>query len=130
MRVDDWLALAALIREHRPQMFAAFGFPERQAEVLQWLVLDAESCAEGPSPPRFRDLLVSILRRLADLAPEHAAGARVAAKRVDVMSGESQFEPSRHPPRRISEELRAILEAPPSVCRSEEELVARVLRDL
>lgn len=130
MRVDDWLALAALIREHRPQMLAAFGFPERQAEVLQLLVLNAESCAEGPSPPRFRDLLVSILRRLADLAPEHAAGARVAAKRVDVMSGESQFEPSRHPPRRISEELRAILEAPPSVYRSEEELVARVLRDL
>jgi len=128
--VDDWIALAALVREHRPQMLAAFGFPERQAEVLQGLVFDAGSSAEGASPPPFRDLLVSILRRLADLAPEHAAGARVTAQRVDVMSGESQLEPSRHPPRWISEELQAILDAPPSVHRSEEEVVARVLRDL
>lgn len=129
-RVDDWLALAALVREHRPQMLAAFGFPERHAEVLQWLVRDAGICADDPSQPQFRDLLVSTLRRLADLAPEHAAGAQVIAQRVDVMSGESQFEPSRHPPRRISEELRAMLDAPPSVHRSGEELVARVLRDL
>jgi hypothetical protein len=44
-RIDDWIALAALISEHTPQMLAAFGFPEHQAEVLQWLVLDATSCA-------------------------------------------------------------------------------------
>ena len=129
-RVDDWLALAALIGERAPQLLAAFGFPERQAEVLQWLVLDAWDCAEGPSEPPFRDLLVSTLRRLADLAAEHAIGAAIAANRVDWMIGESQFEPSRHAPRRISEELRAILDAPPSVHPSEEELVTRVLRDL
>ncbi len=129
-RVDDWLALAALIRARAPQMLAAFGFPERQAQVLQWLVIDARSYAEGPSAPPLRDLLVPILRRLADLAPEHAVGARAAAKHLDGMSGESQFEPSRHPARRISTELRAILDAPPSVHRSEEQVVARVLRDL
>lgn len=129
-RLDDWLALAALVREHRPKMLAAFGFPERQAEVLQWLVLDAASCIEGPNTPPFHDLLGSTLRRLADLAPEHAAGARTTAKRLDVMSGGSQFEPSRHPRREISAELGAILDAPPSVHRSYEELVARVLRDL
>jgi hypothetical protein len=129
-RVDDWIALAALMDGHTPQMLAAFGFPERQAEVLQWLVLDAASSADGSSPPPFRDLLVSILRRLADLAPEHAVGARMTAERLHRMSGESQFEPSRHPPHRISEELRALLDAPTSVHRSEEELVAQVLRDL
>jgi hypothetical protein len=129
-RVDDWIALVALIGEHTPQMLAAFGFPERQAEVIQLLVHDAASCADGIGLLPFHDLLVSILRRLADLAPEHAVGARVTAKRVDGMSGESQFEPSRHPPRKISEELRAVLDAPPSIHRSEEELVARVLRDL
>jgi hypothetical protein len=129
-RTDDWIALAALIGEHTPQMLSAFGFPERQAKILQWLVLDAASCPEGPSPLPFHDLLVSILRRLADLAPEHAVGARITADHVDGISDESQFEPSRLPPRQISEELRAILDAPPSVHRSEEELVARVLRDL
>ena len=45
-RADDWIALAALIEDHAPQTLAAFGFPERQAEVLQWLLLDAWTCAE------------------------------------------------------------------------------------
>ena len=129
-RIDDWLALAALVSDHRPQMLAAFGFPERQAEVLERLVLDAAGSAHGPSPPPVRDLLVSILRRLADLAPGHAAGARVTAELVYLISEKSQFEPSRHPPRRISEELQAILDAPRTDHDSEEELVARVLRDL
>jgi hypothetical protein len=129
-RFDDWIALAVLAGEHTPKTLAAFGFPERQAEVLQRLVLDAASCAEGASPPPFRALLVSVLRRLADLAPEYAGDARATAERLVAMSGESQFEPSRHPPHRISDELRAILDAPPSVHRSDEELVARVLRDL
>jgi len=39
------------------------------------------------------------------------------------------FKPRRHPPRRIPEELRASLDAPPSVHRAEEKLLARVLRD-
>jgi hypothetical protein len=129
-RVDDWLALAALAREHTPRLLAAFGFPERQAEVLQRLVRDAGSCAEGANPPPFGDLLASILRRLADLAPEHAVGARGTARRLGVLRDESQFEPSRHPPRRISEELRRILDAPSSVHRSDEDVVARVLCDL
>ena len=129
-RVDDWLELAALAHEHTPKMLAAFGFPERQTEVLERLVLDATGCAEGSSPPPFRALQVSVLRRLAELAPEHAAGARRTATRLEAMSGESQFEPSRHPPRSISDELRAILDSPPSVHRLDEELVARVLRDL
>jgi hypothetical protein len=129
-RVDDWIALAALIDRHAPQMLAAFGFPERHAEVLQWLVLDAASSSEDSSPPPLRDLLVSILRRLADLDPGHVVGVRLTDEHLNGMSGESQFEPSRHPPGRISEELRAILEAPSSVNRSEEELVARVLSDL
>ena len=127
-RADDWMALAALIGEHTPELLAAFGFPDRQAELLQLLVLDAASC--GDAPPPFHDLLVSILRRLADLDPEHVVGARVTANYVDSVRGESQFEPSRLPPRQISDELRAILDAPPSVHRPEEELVTRVLRDL
>ena len=129
-RVDDWITLAALIREHAPQLLAAFGFPERQAEVLQLLVLDAGGCVGAPSPPPFRDLIVAVLRRLADLAPEHVVGAHVTANRVARMSGETQFEPSRHPPRGISAELRAVLDAPPRRHSSDEQLVARVLRDL
>jgi hypothetical protein len=129
-RVDDWLALAAVIGEHAPQLQAVFGFPAQHDEVLETLVRDAARGAEGTSPPPFPDLLVSVLRRLADLAPEHAVGARATADRLGVMHGASQFEPSRHPPRRMSEELRAILDAPPSVHRSEEDVVARVLGDL
>ena len=131
---DDWIALAALAREHTPKTLAAFGFPESQAEVLERFVFDAASYAEGTSPPPSRDLLVSVLGRLADLVPEHAIGARATAERLGAVrgesQGESQFEPSRHPPNRISAELQAILEAPPSVGRSEQGLVARVLRDL
>jgi hypothetical protein len=87
------------------------------------------SCRAEQAPP-FRDLLISLLGRLADLAPELAVGARVAAKRLGAMRVESQFEPSRHPPRQSSDELRAILDAPLTAQRSGEELVARVLRDL
>ena len=129
-RVDDWIALAALIGEHTPQMLAAFGFPERQAEILQVLIFDAGRCVGAPSPPPFRDLLVAVLRRLTDLAPEDVVGAAITATRLARMSGEAQFEPSRHPPRGISEELRAVLDAPPSRHVSEEQFVARVLRDL
>ncbi len=129
-RVDDWIALATLIREHEPQLLAAFGFPERQAEILQVLVFDAGTCVGAPSPPPSRDLLVSVLRRLGDLAPQGVVGAEITAKRLARMSRETQFEPSRHPPHGISEELRAVLDAPPSRHSSEEQFVARVLRDL
>ena len=129
-RVDDWIALAALLREHAPQTLPAFGFPERQAEVLQLLVLDAANRAGDPHPPPLRDPLVSVLLRLADLAPEYVVGAGVTADRVAAMSDETQFEPSRHPPRQISEELRAVLDAPPSTDVSDEQIVARILRDL
>ena len=128
--VDDWIALAALAKEHAAELLAVFGFPERQAEVLRRLLHDAQIGAEGPSPPPHCDLLASVLRRLADLAPELAAGARATAERLQRVHGESQFTPSRRPRRRISEELQAILETPPGVHRSDEELVARVLRDL
>jgi hypothetical protein len=129
-RFDDWVGLAALLREGDPQRLAAFGFPERQADVLERFILDAHASGKTEEALPSRDLLISLLERLADLAPERAVSARLAAKRLRAMPAESQFEPSRHPPRQISEELRAILDAPPTAQHSHEELVARVLRDL
>lgn len=129
-RFDEWIALATVVGERAPKLLAAFGFPDRQADVLQWFVLDAQASVQAGEPPPLCDLLVSVLLGVADLVPEHAGNARATAKRLSAMRSESQFEPSPHPPRQISEELRAILDAPPTAQRSDEELVARVLRDL
>ena len=129
-RFDDWVALAALLRGRDPQTLAAFGFPEGQADVLTWFILDAHASGDAEEAPPSRDLLISLLARLADLAPERAAHARLAAQRLRTMPAKSQFEPSRHPPRQISDELRAILDAPPAAQGSDEKLVAQVLRDL
>jgi hypothetical protein len=129
-RLDDWIALATLLRERDPQTVAAFGFPARQADVLTSFLLDAHACAETEETPPFRDLLISLVVRVAELAPEHAFLAGLAAERLRAIPEESQFEPSPYPPRRISKELRAILDAPLAAHRSDEELVARVLRDL
>jgi hypothetical protein len=84
----------------------------------------------GETPPPSRDLLIALLERLTVLVPEYAADARLASKRLRGMPADSEFGPSRRPPQQISKELRAILDAPPTAGRSDEELVARVLRDL
>jgi hypothetical protein len=127
---DDWVALAALLRERRPEALAAFGFPERQADIVKSFVADAHEAGMGETPPPSRDLLIALLERLTVLVPEYAADARLASKRLRGMPADSEFGPSRRPPQQISKELRAILDAPPTAGRSDEELVARVLRDL
>ena len=103
-RVDDWIALATLAREHTPKMLAAFGFPERQAEVLQRLA--------SPS----RELLVSVLRRLADLAlstppaPDQPPSALMHERRAAVRTEPSPTQPHF---RRASSNSRRAAERPP-----------------
>ena len=129
VRFDDWIALATLLRVYALETLAAFGFPQRQAEILESFVRDAAAYESDKAPP-FRDLLVSILGRVAELVPEHRLEALECAARLSAMREETQLDPIAHPPRPISAELRAILDSPSTRQRSDEELVARVLRDL
>jgi hypothetical protein len=79
-RVDDWLRLAALVRDVAPGFLEWAGFPTRQWEQLRLLVFDASRLAGAEDPPPTVHLLAACLRRLDDVAPEVAAGAaRVAA---------------------------------------------------
>ena len=78
-RVDDWLRLAALVRDAEPGFHEWAGFPTRQREQLRLLVLDASRLVGAEDPPPALHQLAACLRRLNEVAPEVADAARVAA---------------------------------------------------
>jgi len=126
---DDWTALAELLGEHAPAALAAFGFPDEHREVIGAFVDDVQVIAPAHQPLARRKLLARILWRLSALAPEYAGRADEVASGLDSMREEHEL-PTTYTPRPISPELQQILDAPPVLERSDEALVARVLRDL
>ncbi len=128
-RLDDWTALAELLGEHAPVALAAFGFPDEHREVIGAFVDDVQLIAPAQQLLARRELLARILWRLSALAPEYAGRADEVASGLDSMREEHEL-PATYTPRPISPELQQILDAPPVLERSDEALVARVLRDL
>jgi hypothetical protein len=74
-------------------------------------------------------MLIRILRRLSELAPDYATRAAQIANRLAAVHEEPEL-PRRYRPRPLSPELKRILDAPIPRQRSDKELVARVLDDL
>jgi hypothetical protein len=128
-RLDDWTALAELLTEHAPDALTAFGFPEKREEAIATFVGDIRTVSPADEPRALRELLVRILRRISVLVPKHAERALEAACRLASVREEHEL-PATYSPRRISPELQQLLDAPPVPQRSDEALVARVLRDL
>lgn len=78
----EWIALAGLLAEHEPERLDAYGFPERQREVLGRFVADAEDAADR-APASVRERLPALLRELARLVPGLRADA--IAERVEIL---------------------------------------------
>jgi hypothetical protein len=127
-RLDDWTALAELLRERAPAALSGFGFPERFEDVVGLFVEEVETIPPESEPAPRRELLAQILWRVGLLVPRHARAASTAGRLARVQD-EGEL-PATYVPREISPELRRLLDAPPVPRRSDEELVARVLRDL
>ena len=128
-RFDDWTALGELLQEHSPKQLEAFGFPDQQRSTISIFVDDVRRIACAVEPAARRELLIRILRRLFELAPDHAKRAAQIASRLAAVREEPEL-PRKYRPRPLSPELKRILDAPFARRRSDEELVARVLDDL
>jgi hypothetical protein len=128
-RFDDWTAFSELLSEHAPEALAAFGFPDKHLEAIGAFVEDVGAIDPALEPQARRELLARILWRLSALAPEYAERAAEVASRLASVREEHEL-PATYVPRPISPELQQILDAPPLLQRSDEALVARVLRDL
>jgi hypothetical protein len=127
--LDDWTALAEVLGRHAPEALTAFGFPDQHRQVIGAFVDDVRRLSPAQEPLARRELLVRTLRRLDALAPKCAEPAAVVAIGLASVREESEL-PDTYTPRPISVELQQILDAPPVPQRSDEALVARVLRDL
>jgi hypothetical protein len=128
-RFDDWTALATLLSERASDALGAFVFPEKQGDTIGAFVHDVGAITPPVVPRARRELLARILWRLDALAPSYAGRADELASGLDAVREEPEL-PATYRPRPISPELQKILDAPPILQRSDEALVARVLRDL
>jgi hypothetical protein len=128
-RLDDWTALAQLLQEWAPAVLSGFGFPERFEDVVGLFAEEVEAIPPESEPAPHRELLAQILWRVSSLVPRHAGWAAYVAGRLALVHEEGEL-PATYVPREISPELRRMLDAPSVPRRSDEELVARVLRDL
>jgi hypothetical protein len=128
-RLDDWTALGQLLQERSPKQLEAFGFPDKQRNTISVFVADVRSIASTVEPAARREMLIRILRRLSELAPDYAKRTAQIANRLAAVHEEPEL-PRRYRPRPLSPELKRILDAPIPRQRSDKELVARVLDDL
>ena len=131
IRFDDWTVLCELLREHAPEALTRFGFPREHGATIEDFVAAARAAATDPAalPHPRRELLASILWRLNRLgAADPIRTANVAARLTSVRE---EFElPELYPRREVSPELQQMIDAPTTTPGYDEELVARVLRDL
>jgi hypothetical protein len=127
-RLDDWTALAELLYERVPEALSGFGFPDRFEDVVGLFAEEVEMIPPESEPAPRRELLAQILWRVSLLMPGYEEAAYLAGRLARVQD-EGEL-PATYFPRKISPELRRLLDAPPVPRRSDEELVARVLRDL
>jgi hypothetical protein len=79
-RLDDWIALVRLLREHRPSALDELGYGEDQLRVLQSIV---RSFAVRPVDEELRDVAASVLRKLARIAPVDVRPAVDALERTE-----------------------------------------------
>ena len=70
LRVEEWLAVAEILREHDPAVLEEFAFYVRDWELLEWLVTSLPKFV--PQQPEVRPLVESTLKRIGGLAPELA----------------------------------------------------------
>jgi hypothetical protein len=130
-RFDDWTTLCELLDEQVPEALTRFGFPARHRHVIEAFVAAVERAAADPAalPHACRELLASILWRLIRVGATSAVRATDLAARLLSVREEPEL-PEIYPLRPVSPELQQIIDAPSVEPRSEEALVARVLRDL
>lgn len=125
--VDDWLALAELLHAYAPELLDGFGFPAAHRDLLRVVVTAAERLAPQESEPAAG--VVRLLRRVARLEPRLALEALAAAHRLQRRARPPTVEPEPQW-RELSPELERLLDLPLARSGREQELVARVLRDL
>jgi hypothetical protein len=114
VRLDQWLALASVLRRFAPTELEHFGFPQRQHDVLAAFATEAST---QPSPEA-EELTTRILRRIRTLVPAYAYAAAVATRAIEARDEpwfEVRFET--HPRQ-------------PEPVAADGALVDRVLRDL
>ena len=124
---DDWLALAELLAAHAPETLRGLGFPDERLDLLRDLVATALTAPQAE--PAQQAAVARLLRRLADAVPELRGDALAAAYELARSAPPPPAEPEPRL-RELSPELERLLELPFGSERTEEALVARVLRDL
>jgi hypothetical protein len=122
---DDWVALVELLTARAPDALARFGSVAARSRIVGRFVADVSR-----TPPQRVEQVRQLLLRLSALAPEHDASIRRALVQLSFAPEHHEFPPVYQPRRELSPELQRILDAPSASPRSDETLVARVLRDL
>jgi hypothetical protein len=115
----DWLTLAELLAQRRPDELERFAFPARYVNALAGVLERA----------RDRDWIVP-LRQLRDLVPQLADRTDdvLAGLRAHVLRARAQEET--YVPRALPAELERLLDVAPPPAHADERLVVQVLRDL
>jgi hypothetical protein len=110
--LDEWLRLVAVLRAHDPDALDRFGFPTRQADVLDRFLADAMRL---PADAATAGLAAACADRLSAVAPRYDVRARLLAAAL----------------RRRTDEEEPLPEPDPTfVPRDDVALVARILADL
>jgi hypothetical protein len=79
-RLDDWIVLVELLREHRPAALEELGYGESQLSVLEGIV---RTFALRPIDDDLRDVASSVLRRLVRVAAVDVGAAIDALERAE-----------------------------------------------
>jgi hypothetical protein len=123
--LDEWLTLAALLREHSPTALDALGFPQRQYPHVS-LFLERVA-VRGDDLPN-RHAVIRTLSRIASLMPD--VGERALSEAMRLSESSVTVRQETYVRRRLPPELQQLLEAQPAQIAWDERLVVQVLRDL
>ncbi|MGH2843940.1 MAG: MerR family DNA-binding transcriptional regulator [Solirubrobacteraceae bacterium] len=93
-QAEEWLALAQVLQDHHPAALETLGFPDRDRDLLERLIVMITR-TRAPDEP-LRDLQQGLLRRIERLVPELAVSARGAltiAELADELERKRWFAP-------------------------------------
>ena len=124
IRAEEWLTLAQILFKHDPDALEAFGFPERDRDLLERLILILTRTATADD--ELRPLAEAVLARIEHVVPDLATGAHSAieiAGLVEELERKRWWAPHDIPAPPSAELVKAAADFKPDD-------VDRVLRDL
>jgi hypothetical protein len=94
LRVDEWLAVAQILRNHHAVALASLGFYERDQELLQRLIVSLTQASAAN--PEIRPLAQSVLDRIRSLCPHldrEAASALTLTELAQALDAKTWWSP-------------------------------------